>query len=666
MQVRIKLEFLLGIIATLITIFLLGLPVYPGDSRSFDSVSDWKSYAADKASTKYLPVDQIHSGNVKDLRILWRWESIDQPILRSNQNLWTMPFEATPLLVRGVLYVSTSLSQVAAIDAKSGNTLWHFDPESYRHGPGPNVGFVHRGVAYWERNAEKRIVFGSNDAFLIALDPATGRLIKSFGTNGRIDLTRGLRRAVDRKFYGVTSPPMICRDTVIVGSSIYDFSIINDEYPLKEPPPGDIRGFDVRTGRQLWSFHSIPQQGEEGVDTWEDDSWKYSGNTNVWTTMSCDEDRGIVYLPFGTPSHDLYGGKRLGDNLYAETLVALDAKNGRKIWHFQMVHHGLWDYDLPTAPNLVDLVVRGKPVKALAQVTKQGFCYVLDRVSGVPVFPIEERAVPQSTIPGERTSPTQPFPSKPAPFERQGLLLDEVIDFTPELRRQAIKLLENFEYGPLFTPLKENRPTVLLPGTTGGASWAGAAVNPETGTLYVTSVMSPHTVKLVPSRSPSSFYPYSAGTLSALDGPQGLPILKPPYGRVTAIDLNAGDHLWSSPVGEGPRNHEALRHLRLPKLGWPRRSFPLLTKSLLLVAQEGKGRLRGSSPLKNAVEYETEVHDPYLFAFDTRTGEELAAVKLPGNATGGLITGFVAGKQIVVIPIGGASQPAALIALSLP
>ncbi len=445
---------------------------------------EWPSYGGDKASSKYSRLDQIDSTNVERLRVAWRWESPDAPILEADSRLHTWLYEATPVFVDGVLYTSTSLSQAAAIAPSTGETLWVYDPETYRQGWPPNNGFVHRGVTYWSEGEDRRILYGTGDGFLIALDAATGVPASEFGRDGRIDLTKGLGVEVERPHYGVTSPPIVCGDVVVVGASILDF-------PLEEVmPPGHVRGFNVRTGEERWLFHSIPREEESGVETWEHESWKTGGHTNVWTMMSCDEELGIVYLPFGTSTNDYYGARRPGNNLYGESLVALRAETGEKLWHFQTVHHGLWDYDLPAAPNLVDITVEGRRVRAVAQVSKQAFCYVFDRVSGEPVWPIEERPVPGSNVPGEKPSPTQPLPTRPAPFDRQGISEDDLIEWTPELRHWALEESRDFVRGPLFTPPSEQG-TLTLPGPLGGASWAGAAVDPESGVLYVSSITGP-------------------------------------------------------------------------------------------------------------------------------------------------------------------------------
>ena len=641
-------------------VFLVALSAHSGDRGPGPfGQGEWPSYGADTANSKYAPLDQIHKDNVKDLQIAWRWSSVENAILKDHPELWTMVNEATPLMLDGRLYTSTSLSQVAAIDARTGQTLWVYDPESYKQGSPPNLGFVHRGVAYWADGETQRIFIGTGDAQLIALDAKTGQPVAAFGANGRIDLTQGLHRPVDPALYGVTSPPVICRNVVVVGSSIMD-------YPrVKAMPPGDVRGFDVRTGQQRWMFHAVPQGEEPGVETWENDSWKHTGNTNVWTVMSCDEQLGYVYLPFSTPSNDYYGGQRPGHNLFAESLVALQAETGKRVWHFQMVHHGVWDYDLPAAPNLVDITVDGQRIQAVAQVTKQGFCYVFDRVTGTPVWPIEERPVPQSTVPGEKTSPTQPFPTKPLPFEQQGITPNDVMDFTPELHGVALRILHKHTYGPLYTPPTEQG-TITVPGVGGGASWSGAAVHPETGMLYVPSFTLPTILRVRKTAAGEGPYTYIGVVNFGLGGPQGLPLVKPPYGRITAINLNTGEHLWMRPVGEGPREHAALRHLHLPPLGWPRRSFPLLTKSLLFVAQQGILRGLGPSPRRNADELELQNHEAVLRAFDPDNGALIAQIALPGNASGAPMTYMVDGKQFIVIPIGGAGQPAELVALRLP
>jgi quinoprotein glucose dehydrogenase len=619
---------------------------------------EWRFYAGDAASSRYAAADQITADNVHDLEIAWRWSSPDEALRAADPTLWPWANESTPLMIGGTLYTSSSMSQVAAIDAATGTTRWVYDPESWRTGSSPNH-WHNRGVAYWENGRERRIYIATGDAYLIALDANTGQPVSGFGTDGRVDLTAGLRRPVDRLDYGVSSPPIVCRDRVVVGSSITDYA------RSKVMPPGDVRGFDVRTGHQAWTFETIPQPGAVGNDTWENGSSAHTGNTNVWTTMSCDEPLGFVYLPLGTPSNDYYGGDRLGDNLFAESLVALDAATGARQWHFQMVHHGVWDYDLPAAPTLVDITVNGKAIRAVAQVSKQGFTYVFDRATGDPVWPIEERPVPQSSVPGERTARTQPFPTRPAPFDRQGITDDDLIDFTPELRAEAKAIIAQYDHGPLFTPPSE-RGTILLPGIGGGANYGGAAVDPGRGILYVPSMTTPTLLRIVAEQSEDGYHKHmGAPQFGRPQGPRGLPLVKPPYGRITAIDLNTGEHVWMQPVGDGPREHEAIKHLSLPPLGWARSAQVLLTRSLLFVGQSGPGSVRGESPRRNADEFVTRIDHPALRAMDPKDGRLIAEIPLPANVTGGMVSFTLKGEQYIVVPIGGASLPAELVALRL-
>ncbi len=620
---------------------------------------EWPTHGGTNANARYSSLDQITRDNVRQLRIAWRWTSPDHELMALQMGIQTWLNQATPLMIGGVLYVSTSVSQVAAIEAISGRTLWVHDPKVWVHGTPANFGYVHRGVAHWTDGRDARILIATGNAYLIALDARTGTPVTSFGDEGRVDLTEGLGRPVDRRWYTVTSPPLVIGDLVIVGSSIQG-------WPMRlDMPPGHVRAFDVRTGTQRWIFHSIPQVGQFGNETWAGESWRTVGGVNVWTIMSADEELGYVYLPFSPAANDYYGGERHGDNLFADSLVCLEAATGRRVWHFQFVRHGLWDYDIPAAPNLVDVIVGGRRVSAVAQVTKQGFVFVFDRVTGRPLWPIDDRPVPQSAVPGEKTAPRQPFPTRPAPFERQEASPADVIDLTPELREQALEILARYDHGPLFTPPSE-RGTVLVPGVGGGANWAGAAFDPETGRLYVPSVTAPNVVTLSPSAG-SSINDRYVGRLQRLRGPQGLPLLKPPFGRLTAINLGTGDHVWVVPVGEGPRHHPLLEPLQLGRLGWDRRSFPLATRTLLFVAQMGPAG--GTQPAADRpwVPVPRVVSDdPALQVFDKASGELIAKIQLPANATGALMTYLSAGKQYIVVPIGGGNLRAELIALSLP
>lgn len=603
---------------------------------------EWTSYGSDLKSTKYSALAQIHAANFSDLEVAWVWDSPDNTMVRANRRLTPIGFKSTPIITEGVLYVSTSLGQVAAIEATSGKELWRFDSESWKAGRPTNLGFNHRGVALWQSKGASRILMPTNDGRLWSLDSITGKPDPEFGEGGVVDLTAGLGRDVDRKLYSVISAPTVVGDTVVVGSSIMDAP------RTKEMPPGHVRGFDVRTGEQNWMFHTIAQRGEAGVETWEDDSWIKTGNTNVWTLMSADPETGYVYLPTGTPTNDWYGGHRKGDNLFAESLVCVDAATGEKVWHFQMVHHGLWDYDLPAAPNLVDIVVDGAPIKAVAQVSKQGFLYVFDRLTGKPVWPIEERAVPQSTVPGEASSPTQPHPTWPAPFEQQGISDDTLIDYTPELRQAAQEIVDQYDHGPLFTP-PSLRGAINLPGWGGGGNWTGAAVDPDSGVIYIPSVSSPMVVKLVEGDPAKTEFDYvRSSAVNSLNGPAGLPLVKPPYSRITAIDLNTGEHVWMAPFGDGLRQRVIAAGVPDPgPVGGVRPTGPLLTKTLLMVGEGGR------SP------------NPVLRAYEKSSGAVIGEIEVPGPPTGTPMTYMENGRQYIVLATGYADQ-AKLVALALP
>jgi quinoprotein glucose dehydrogenase len=643
-----------------ILVLLVAAASVPGTQAPARGIPEWRSYVGDLGNTKYSPLAQIARTNVQQLEIAWRWRLPDTSIQAANPSLHTFLNEATPVIADGTLYTITPLGQIAAIDAVTGRSRWVHDPKVYEQGQPVNLGFVHRGVAYWADGDDGRIFAATADGHLIALDARTGSPVPGFGNRGRIDLTQGLRRPVDRAEYGVSSPPIVVRGTVIVGSTILDPAL------RRAGPPGDVRAFDARTGRLRWTFHTIPTTDEFGADTWENGSAASTGNANVWTTMAADEALGYVYLPVSTPTNDWYGGHRPGANLFADSLVAVDAATGRRVWHFQMVHHGLWDYDPPAGPVLADLSIGGRIRKIVVQVTKQAFCFVFDRVTGEPIWPIEERAVPQSRLPGEKSAPTQPFPTRPPPFDRQGLTDEDLIDFTPALKEEARSMVARFDHGPLFTPAGQ-RSTITLPGWVGGGSWAGAGLDPDTGILYVPSITAPTIATLYkPDPSQSDMNLVSRPIVMA-EGPRGLPLTKPPYGRITAIDLHTGDHVWTAALGEGPRNHPALRSLNLPKLGWPARGVPLVTRTLLFAGQEPR-RIPESvrpSPRRNGVLADFETREPKLRAFDKATGELLWEGDLPTNATGGPMTYMADGRQFIVVAIGGANLPGELVAFAL-
>jgi len=600
---------------------------------------EWPSYNGDRGSTKYAPLDQINADNISQIEAQWTWTSPEVARTKENPRLASFAFESTPIVVGGVMYVSSSHSEIIAINPETGEQIWHYDPKTYDAGRPTNLGFVHRGVSHYEDGDFERIYIATGDSRLISVDAKTGKPDPNFGDGGEIDLTKGLRRPINSKQYAVSSPPAICNGVVAVGSSIFDGPT------MKEMPPGDVRGFDARTGEVKWTFQSIPQPGEFGNDTWEDGSWEYTGNANVWTIMSADEDLGHFYLPFGTPTNDWYGGHRPGMGLFGESLVCLDAETGERVWHFQHVHHGIWDYDLCAAPALMDINVDGKDIKALAQMTKQGMLWVLDRETGKGVWPIEEREVPQSTVPGEKTWPTQPFPTKPVPYEIQGVKDEYLINFTPELHAAAQKILEDYNYGPLYTPPTLEKPTIYVPGWGGGGNWFGCTFDPETDILYVPSMLGSMTMELNEPDAARSNFNY-IGQTGGVQGPEGLPLFKPPYSHVTAIDMSTGDHLWKIPVGDGPRDHPLLKDLDLPKLGDNGRPFPLTTKSLLLIAHGSRNKL--------------------LFAYDKKTGDEICRIELPATPQGAMMTYEAGGKQYLTVTVGGRREPAQVVAYGLP
>ena len=617
--------------------------------------ADWPYYAGNAGSQRYSPLDIINRDNVDQLEIAWRWKA---------NNFGPKPelnYRATPLMVDGVLYVTAGKRRsVAAIDAVTGETLWTFRiDEGVRgeHAPRANSG---RGVAYWSEGEDKRVLLVTPGYQLIALDAHSGLPIKGFGKSGKVDLKREMDRELDpiTAPLGSSSPPIVVGNVIVVGSALPS----GFAPPGAEMPPGHIRGFDVRSGKRLWIFHTIPHPGEAGYETWEKDAWRTVGNAAVWTTMSADQELGYVYLPLEAATADHYGGHRLGDNLFSQSLVCLDARTGKRVWHFQTVHHGIWDYDLPAAPILLDINKNGRKIPAVAQVTKQAFTFVFDRRTGEPIWPIEERPVTQTDVPGERTAATQPFPTLPVPFDRQGIFKEDLIDFTPELHAEALEIFSKYRSGPLYTPpsiVEEggNLGTLILPNQLGGANWPGGAVDPETGILYVGSSTMPGIIRLSADPELSSLAYIAVGTPLFKKGPQGLPLVRPPWGRISAINLNNGEQEWMIANGEAHediRNHPALTGIKLPRTGRPERVGLLVTKSLLF-AGEGGGVF---ASLKSG--------GPMFRAHDKSSGEIISEFKLPGNQTGLPMSYAVNGRQFIVIAIGAPDHPAELVALSLP
>lgn len=603
-----------------------------GQQASPGHGGDWPHYAADLAATHYSPLEQITLANVNQLEIAWEWTPGDREL----PELGTRPgaFQNTPLMIDGVLYVSTPYNVVAALDAATGKELWRYDPKAYEDGqPANGQGFVHRGVAAW-RDGDRLRIFINARHRLIQLDAQTGQPVDAFGTNGIVDLSEGLVWAINKKHYTNTSPPIVYKDLVIVGNGV------GDRLTYKNDPPGDVRAFHARTGKLVWTFHTIPQRGEIGNDTWGGGSWRFTGHTNVWAPMSLDEARGLLYLPVSTPSNDYYGGRRPGQNLFGESLVCLDAATGARKWHFQIVHHGLWDYDPPAAPNLATITVDGKRIDAVVQLTKQGFAFVFDRVTGAPVWPIEERPVGRSDVPGEASWPTQPFPTKPPAFEAQGVTLEDAFDLTPELKAAAQAEMKKYRLGPLYTP-PSLQGTVALPGVWGGANWGGGAFDPETGRLYVKTTRNPNIFKLEafdksrqpPDRTDEVDAAYvNRGPSILIDG---VPITKPPYGSLAALDLNKGTLEWTVPVGDSPSLRAALAAKGVPlpdRLGSQGPAGAIVTKGGLVFVSG---------------------NDFALSAFDKTNGREVWRHVLPRQATGTPMTYLSKeGRQMVVVATG--------------
>lgn len=615
----------------------------PAFAQYGTSNGEWRVNGGDTGSTRYSPLDQINPSNVKNLQVIWRWKA--QNMGPSPQAAW----EVTPLMVGGMLYVTAGTSRtVVAIDAASGETKWLYngDDTAERGAVRP----VNRGLSYWsDGKGDDRILFVTPGYQLVALNAHTGAPIASFGKDAHVDLWVGLDRAeVKKESIGATSPPIIVRDVAVVGAS----EKVGVALPTKLNTPGYVRGYDVRTGKLLWTFHTVPQAGEPGVETWLPDpqtgkpSWQFTGNTGAWGPLTGDEELGYVYIPVEAPSGDTYGGQRPGANLYSDSLVCLDAKTGKKIWHFQLIHHDMWDYDIPSAPVLLDVTVNGKKIKAVAQVNKSAYIFVFDRTNGNPVWPIEERPVPKGDAPGEWYSPTQPYPTKPAAFDRQGVTEADLADYTPEIKAAALKAAQQFKLGPIYTPpiLKDEDGkvgTLQLPGAGGGANWMSASVDPETGMIYIPSTTSPYVSTLQPGSTPGadgkprSEMPYIAGggggSTNILGG---IPLIKGPYGRITAIDLNTGDHAWMIPNGkpaENLVNNPALKAGNIDASNWGggQRSPILVTKTMLI---EGSADLR---------------------FIDKKTGAEIYAMPLGAQMTGGTMTYTVNGRQFLVAVVNG-------------
>jgi quinoprotein glucose dehydrogenase len=635
----------------------------PAGAQSGATNGEWRTYGGDLGNTHYSPLDQIDAANFSKLQVAWRFKTV---------NLGPRPefnFEGTPLMANGVIYSTAGTRRaVVALDAATGELLWvHGEHEGARGTAAPRQ-LSGRGLAYWTDGREERILYVTPGYRLVALDAKTGNLAPGFGTGGMVDLKLEDDQEMDLVTgeVGLHAAPVVANDVVIVGAAHRPGGVVKSKTNVK----GFVRGFDARTGKRLWIFHTIPRSDEFGYDTWEKDSASYTGNTGVWGQISVDEQLGMAFIPVELPTGDYYGGHRPGNGLFGETVLAVDLKTGQRKWHYQLVHHGIWDMDIPCAPMLVDITVNGRTVKAVAQPTKQAFLYVFDRLTGQPIWPFEERPVEQSTVPGEKTSPTQPFPTKPPAYDLQGFSVDDVLDFTPELKAEALKVVSKYHLGPVFTPAVVSKPegpyaTLAMATAGGGTNWAGGSYDPETHIAYIPSQRSPTAIGLIPGDPKMTDMMFMAGSAAPrtrsggtgeAGGPgltvQGLPLVKPPYGSISAIDLNKGEILWHIANGETPdsiRNNPALKGLDIPRTGRPGVFGVLVTKTLLICGERSAGQ--------SAV---------MLRAYDKATGKEVGAVAMPAGQTGTPMTYTLNGKQYIALAIAGPGFPAELIAFKLP
>ncbi|MGQ9425575.1 outer membrane protein assembly factor BamB family protein [Gilvimarinus sp. F26214L] len=618
---------------------------------------EWITWGGDLGNKRYSPLDQINKENAQDLQVNWRWQA--EPLPGRHDSNW----KATPLYVDGVLYLPTGGSKVAALDPATGETLWLFTPDPLRVGSRPFTGSS-RAVSFWTDGERKRILHNSIDGRLFSIDAQTGEPDRNFGTDGFVDLNENLLAEGDGRSQddvGSTAPGIVVGDVIVV-------QVIGNDTPKNTVgTPGYIRGFDVRTGELLWTFHTIPRPGEFGHETWEDGSWSYTGAASVWTMMSADPELGYVYLPVESPTNNFWGGQRPGDGLFGESIVCLDAKTGERVWHFQILHHGVWDYDLPAAPILHDIEKDGKTIKAVTVLTKQGMNFVFDRVTGEPVWPIEERPVPtEMAVPGEKLSPTQPFPTKPAPYSNLGYHEEDLIDFTPELRAQALEIMKDYVTGPMYTPptlVGEGIPTkgtLVYPNYGGGSNWNGGAFDVDSNTLFVPTRNTYMTIglkKADPNLTDWKYLPVGSGA-RPLSLPNGLPVNRPPWALVTATDMNRGEHIWSRSIGGAPdriRNHPDLQGLDLDfdNMGQISvRPSPLVTRSLMFLAESAN---IGGDP-----------GDRMFRAYDKQTGEVVAEIELPALTSGAPMTYMHEGRQYIAVALSSREHPAELITLSLP
>lgn len=652
---------------------------------------EWPSYGGDLGHTRYSALSQINAQNFSELELAWSFKT---------DNLGPRPeyrYQATPLVIDGVMYTTGgSRRAVVALDARTGEMLWMYSlDEGERGGAAPRQ-LSGRGLAFWQEGEDKRVLFVTPGYRLIALDAGNGRPVPEFGDNGIVDLKQNADQQIDLVTgeIGLHATPIVAKDVVIVGAA----HRTGGNPRSRENVKGFVRGFDVLSGERLWIFHTIPLPGEYGYESWLDGSAEYTGNTGVWAQISVDEELETVYLPVEESTGDYYGAYRPGDNLFGETLLAVDLRSGERKWHYQLVHHGIWDHDIPAAPILLDINVDGRQIKAVAQPTKQAFLYVFDRITGEPVWPIEERAVEAGNVPGEWYSPTQPFPTKPPAYDRQGVTEDDLMDFSPELRQQALEVASWYKLGPIFTPpvvsnIDGPLGILMAPATGGGTNWPGGSFDPETNILYVSSSSSVVGLAVVPPYPGQSDMAYIQG--NAATGPrtsggagssagggrtefqaaarerqvssrgrppisllvQRLPLLKPPYGVIAAIDMNKGELLWKIPHGETPdnvRNHPLLQNLDIPRTGQSGSVGTLVTSTLLIA---GEPQLTTDS---------SGVRGAWLRAYDKATGAEVGTVHLPAPQTGSPMTYMLDDEQYLVLAVSGGGYSGELRAYKLP
>ena len=637
------------------------LTVMPSAVAQGTENGEWRSYGGDIKNTRYSPLEQIDAENFNDLEVAWR---IKMSSFGPNPEY---NFQSTPLMVDGVIYSTAgSRRTVIAADAGTGELLWMHRFDEGERGAATPRRLSGRGLAYRDDGASGQIVYVTLGYQLIVLDAATGHRMSSFGTDGVVDLMQNMDQDIDPLAgeIGLHAAPLVVGDTIVIGAAHVPGSAPRSMRNTK----GYVRGFDADTGSRKWIFHTIPGNDEFGNDSWLNDSWRYTGNTGVWGQISADLEAGIVYFATEMPTNDYYGGHRHGDNLFSDSLVAVDIDSGDRLWHFQAIHHDVWDWDFPCAPIIADVVIDGVERKIVAQPSKQAWLYVFDRITGEPIWPIEERPIETSDVPGELLSATQPYPTKPPAYDRQGVSLDDLVDFTPEIRRRAEEIAARHRIGPIFTPITVSEPdgvigTLMLPSAGGGTNWPGGSIDPETGIAYLYSFTDVTVLGLIndPGRSDMNFIRGRARGIPAIDAAlniDGIPLIKPPWGRITAIDLKQGEILWQVPHGETPdniKNHPLLQGIDIPRTGRIGRVGTLITKSLVIAAESG-----GTITLPSGEE------GAYLRAYDKVTGADAGQVVVPAAASGSPMTYMHDGQQYIVFAISGGGFAGELIAYRLP